>query len=69
MKFLNVGKPVNSAFDDFGYVYNDKRKFGFISSNRNGLNGSSSDEVYKIVKTDGSSQIYKEFLLRCEGSH
>lgn len=54
----NVGKPVNSPFDDFGYVYNDKRNFGFISSNRNGLNGSSSDEVYKIVKTDGSSQSF-----------
>jgi len=59
----NIGKPVNSAFDDFGYVYNDKRKFGFISSNRNGLNGSSSDEVYKIIKkeifnrsTESSSQ-------------
>jgi len=54
----NVGKPVNSPFDDFGYVYNDKRNFGFISSNRNGLNGSSSDEVYKIVKTDGSNQSF-----------
>ena len=65
-EILNVGKPVNSAFDDFGYVYNDKRKFGFISSNRNGLNGSSSDEVYKIVKTDIFSRSTKS-SSQCEG--
>jgi len=66
-KISNVGKPVNSAFDDFGYVYNNNRKFGFISSNRNGLNGSSSDEVYKIVKTDNFSQSIKS-SSQCEGS-
>ena len=63
----NIGKPVNSPFDDFSYVYNNKRNFGFISSNRNGLNGSSSDEVYKIVKTDNFSQSIKS-SSQCEGS-
>ena len=49
-KSINLGLPINSAFDDFGYVYNQKRDFGYFSSNHNGLNGSSSDEVYKIIK-------------------
>ena len=63
----NIGKPVNSTFDDFSYVYNNKRNFGFISSNRNGLNGSSSDEVYKIEKTDIFSRSTKK-SSQCEGS-
>ena len=65
----NIGKPVNSPFDDFSYVYNNKRNFGFISSNRNGLNGSSSDEVYKIIKTEKSPQsvLSKKVVSSCEG--
>ena len=65
----NIGKPVNSTFDDFSYVYNNKRNFGFISSNRNGLNGSSSDEVYKIIKTEKSPQsvLSKKVVSSCEG--
>ena len=65
----NIGKPVNSTFDDFSYVYNNKRNFGFISSNRNGLNGSSSDEVYKIVKTEKLPQslLVNKSVSSCEG--
>ena len=65
----NIGKPVNSTFDDFSYVYNNERNFGFISSNRNGLNGSSSDEVYKIIKTEKSPQsvLSKKVVSSCEG--
>ena len=52
---INLGMPVNSAFDDFGYVYNQMKNFGYISSNRDGLNGSSSDQVYKIVKNNNAN--------------
>ena len=55
LKSVNLGIPVNSAFDDFGYVYNQNRDFGYFSSNRNGLNGSSSDEVYKIIKRENTN--------------
>ncbi|MDG1058984.1 MAG: OmpA family protein [Flavobacteriaceae bacterium] len=54
-KSNNLGLPVNSAFDDFGYVYNQNKDFGYFSSNRNGLNGSSSDEVYKIIKRENTN--------------
>ena len=61
--------PLIQPFDDFSYVYNNKRNFGFISSNRNGLNGSSSDEVYKIIKTEKSPQsvLSKKVVSSCEG--
>lgn len=52
---INLGMPLNSAFDDFGYVYNQIKNFGYISSNRDGLNGSSSDQVYRIVKNNNTN--------------
>mgnify|MGYP006099184303 FL=1 len=47
-KAQNLAEPINSPFDDFGFVYNNIKKFGYISSNRNGFLGSKSDEVYKV---------------------
>ena len=38
----NVGKPINSPKDDFGYINNDK--LGFFSSNRDG--GVGFDDIY-----------------------
>ena len=32
----NVGKPVNSEKDDFGFTFNVAKKIGFFASNRNG---------------------------------
>ena len=40
----NVGKPINSPDDDFGYVNRDK--LGFFSSNRNG--GAGYDDIYSF---------------------
>ncbi len=40
----NVGKPVNSAFDDFGYFENLVTKRVYFSSNREG--GKGSDDIY-----------------------
>ena len=45
---INFGKPLNSRMDDFGFIYNSKNNFGYFSSNRNGYNGSKSDEVYQF---------------------
>lgn len=38
----NVGEPVNSSMDDFGYVINSLTKTGYVTSNRVG--GVGSDE-------------------------
>jgi outer membrane protein OmpA-like peptidoglycan-associated protein/tetratricopeptide (TPR) repeat protein len=32
----NLGKPVNSEKDDFAFTFNESKKVGFLSSNRNG---------------------------------
>ena len=44
----NFGEPLNSRMDDFGFIYNSEKNLGYFSSNRDGYNGSKSDEVYKV---------------------
>ncbi len=38
---VNLGYPINTSFDDFGIIYNDKKTKGFFSSNRLGT-----DDIY-----------------------
>lgn len=44
---VNVGKPVNSPMDDFGFYIGSNRK-GFFSSNREG--GQGYDDIYKFTE-------------------
>ena len=44
----NMGKPVNSSFDDFGFIIDNPRGVGFFSSNREG--GAGDDDIYGFVK-------------------
>lgn len=46
---INVGEPINSKGDDFGYSIDGDSKKGFFSSNR--INGPGNDDVYKFVET------------------
>lgn len=39
----NMGKPINTAFDDFAFSYYENSKTGFLSSNRSG-----NDNIYTI---------------------
>jgi outer membrane protein OmpA-like peptidoglycan-associated protein/tetratricopeptide (TPR) repeat protein len=48
----NLGPPINSRLDDFGFIFSSNRGFGYFSSNRNGIEGSSSDEVYRVEVGD-----------------
>lgn len=43
-KISNVGKPINSEFDDFCYVRLNDTKLGFFTSNRTG--GQGKDDIY-----------------------
>jgi len=43
----NVGKPINSAQDDFGYYENLDTKEGFFTSNRDG--GKGDDDIYSFT--------------------
>lgn len=44
-KPINIGKPINSSKDDFGYIINNQN-FGFFSSNREG--GLGFDDIYSF---------------------
>lgn len=43
---LNVGEPLNSSKDDFGFLINDTTRLGYFSSNREG--GQGGDDVYRF---------------------
>jgi hypothetical protein len=47
-KPFNIGHPINTAFDDFSYVVNNKTHVGYFSSNR--LGGKGSDDIYKFIE-------------------
>lgn len=46
-KPVNVGAPVNGAYDDFGFVINTKKNRGFFSSNRK--EGKGDDDIYSFL--------------------
>jgi len=46
----NLGERVNSRYDDFGLIINPEINRGYLSSNRDGFDGSSSDEIYTFFE-------------------
>lgn len=55
----NVGMPINSNADDFGFIINSKDGTGYFSSNRS--TGLGNDDIYAIKRT-------KELMTACEQS-
>lgn len=47
-KVTNLKQPINSNSDDFGFIFDEKKQIGFLSSNRDGEKGSASDDIYKV---------------------
>ena len=47
-KVNNLGKPVNSPFDDFSFAISATENVGFVTSNR--PQGKGGDDIYKITK-------------------
>ena len=45
-KVKNIGSPINSAYDDFGFVYEKDRSKGYFTSDRPGGHGS--DDIYSF---------------------
>lgn len=54
---INIGEPVNSSYDDFGFLINESSGYGFVTSNR--IGGLGSDDIYKIKET-------KKLIIKCE---
>ncbi len=46
----NLGEPVNSHKDDFGFILNEEKHIGYVSSNRGGDEGSIDDDIYTVVQ-------------------
>lgn len=47
----NLGAPANSSQDDFGFIINEKKGIGYLSSNREGQRGSIDDDIYLVLET------------------
>ena len=45
---VNIGSPANSNQDDFGLIIEEDINLGYVSSNRDGQQGSSDDDIYRI---------------------
>ena len=52
-KVTNLKKPINSSKDDFGFIIDEEKHTGYLSSNRNGNAGSASDDIYRFIKSCG----------------
>ena len=52
----NVGKPINSSYDDLYYTIDESRRKGFLSSNRDGgyslRNENCCDDIYEFIYRD-----------------
>lgn len=44
----NLGTPLNSSYDDFGFLINENKTIGFLSSDRPG--GKGEDDIYRFSK-------------------
>ena len=45
-KIKNMGTPINSSKDDFGFIADGERKMGYLSSNRK--RGGTDDDIYRF---------------------
>jgi len=63
----NLGKPLNSTLDDFGFIINDSGEQGFVCSNRDG--GKGDDDIYAIQRVEteemlsSCSQLVKGYVV------
>lgn len=58
----NIGSPLNSPKDDFGFMVVEKDKSGYLTSSRDG--GKGQDDIYRWEITDGSKLANKDKKVR-----
>jgi len=56
---INVGKPINSSYDDFAFVIDHHK--GFVSSNRAG--GKGYDDIYSFIENKDIKELSKSKLF------
>jgi len=57
---VNLGYPINSTKDDFGFIYKPETQMGFLSSNREG--GLGKDDIYEF-STKRSFSSFNELTI------
>jgi tetratricopeptide (TPR) repeat protein len=66
----NLGKPINSAQDDFTFIINDETEFGYFASNRPG--GEGNDDIYRFKRIEplvlSCNQVLEGFVLDVENN-
>ena len=50
---INLKRPINTAMDDFGFIMDEEKQVGYLSSNRDGKPGSVSDDIYRVWESCG----------------
>ncbi len=63
-KPLNLGETINSNMDDFGYVVDEKKNKGYLSSNRRG-----SDNLYSFKRVENESRYVVEGEVKDKNTH
>ncbi|MCS6795807.1 MAG: OmpA family protein [Raineya sp.] len=58
---VNLGYPINSTKDDFGFYFNPKTKRGFLSSNRG--DGPGKDDIYEVIARKSLSNFNEMIIL------
>ena len=63
-KPINLGETINSSMDDFGYIVNEKKNKGYLSSNRKGT-----DNLYSFIRTENESRYVVEGEVKDKNTH
>ncbi|SNY99784.1 OmpA family protein [Flagellimonas pacifica] len=53
IEVTNLKQPINTNKDDFGFIINEEKQIGYLSSNRDGDEGSISDDIYRVWEKCG----------------
>ncbi|XMO88124.1 OmpA family protein [Algibacter sp. AS12] len=59
-KPVNLGAPLNSELDDFGFIVNEEKNKGFVCSNR--LTGKGDDDIYSFVRLPKEDVLCKQLI-------
>jgi outer membrane protein OmpA-like peptidoglycan-associated protein len=59
---VNLGAPLNSKLDDFGFIVNEVKDRGFVCSNR--LTGKGDDDIYSFVRLPAPDAPLCEQIIR-----
>ncbi len=58
---VNIGKPVNSAEDDFAFIVDVESKRGYFSSNREG--GKGKDDIYSFLQLEDLKSFCESYIF------